>query len=79
MALDQEEKQERDYHGCSPRQSQGSGLPACAKSGGLFQLITLQKSPSSLPILGQHLPSYFCPQAGGDSGDLARLGPGMRD
>lgn len=35
LALDQEEKQERNCDGCSPRQSQGSGLPACGNQGGL--------------------------------------------
>lgn len=56
MALDQEEKQERDCQGCSPRQRQGSRVPACDKQGGLLQLTTPWKNPSSLPILGQHLP-----------------------
>lgn len=68
LALEREEKKERDCHGFSPRQS--SGLPACNKQGGPFQL-TPQKNPSSLPIVGQHLLSHFCAWAGGgECGDM---------
>lgn len=63
------EEQEKSCHGCKPGQSQGSGLPACTKQGGLFQLTNPWNGLSSLPILSQNLPSHFCAWAGGsDSG-----------
>lgn len=50
------EEQEKGCQGCKPRQSQGSGLPACTKQGGLFQLTNPRSGLSSPPILIQNLP-----------------------
>lgn len=64
------EEQEKGCHSCNHRQSQGSGLPACTKQGGLFQLTNPLSGLSSLPILSQNMPSHSCAQAGGsDSGE----------